>query len=101
MVPKEVVEEIAKYLLGLTVLVSFLWYVIYRHLEGWSKRKPFIYINAVILIIYTIYFINGRICHSEYGGALVWDFYMLLVPFIHTILMGVASLIVKKKVNGD
>ncbi len=101
MVPNEVVEEIAKYLLGLTVLVSFLWYVIYRLMEGWSKRKSFIFINASILVIYTIYFINGRIYHSEYGGALVWGFYMLLVPFVHTIIMGIVTFIINRNVNRD
>jgi hypothetical protein len=101
MVQNEVVEEIAKHLLGLAVLISFLWYVMYRYMERWSKRKPFIFINALILIIYTIYFINGRIYHSEYGGALVWEFYMLLIPFIHTVILGVATVLISRNVNRD
>ncbi len=96
-----VTEEVAKYLVGLSVLISFLWYVMYRYLEGWSKRKPFIFINASLLIIYTIYFINGSIYHSKYGGALVWEFYMLLVPFIHTIIIGLASMLISRNVSRD
>lgn len=101
MVPEEVVKEIVEYLLVLTILILILWYAFYRLMEGWSKQKAFIFINASLLIIYTVYFINGRIYHSEYGGALVWDFYMLLVPFVHTVIMGITAFVVKKKVNKD
>lgn len=97
--PEEVVEGIAKFLLGLIILISFFWYVIYRLIERWSKRRVFILINASILVVYTIYFINGRIYHSEYGGTLVWGFYMMLVPLVHAIIMGIAALIFRKAVD--
>ena len=103
MTAKEVNEIIFGYSLMIVLFTSISWYGIHYFIQNWDKKKAFFIINAVILVLYAIYFINGRIYHSEYGGALVWEFYLALIFLVHNVVLLIIALVIrtrlKKKVN--
>jgi hypothetical protein len=95
MIPLEVFEVITKLLLAIVVWVSLTWYGLYKFIGEWSLKNLVFLFNGFILFCYTAYMINGRTYHSEYGGALVWEFYLLIVPLFHTVILGLISLILR------
>jgi len=99
MISQEMLGDIGASLIVMIVLTSFLWYVIYRFIQSWSKAKIFFLVNALLLILYTAFLVNGRIFQSEFGGALVWDFYMMIIPFLHTFIIGIAGVFIRKSLR--
>jgi uncharacterized membrane protein len=99
MTDKEVTEIILSYSLLIALFTSLSWYGLYSLIHNWKKKKAFFIINSVIIIFYTIYFINGRIYHSEYGGALVWPFYLALLFLAHNVLLLIVAMVIRKKLK--
>lgn len=85
--------------IGLIVLITFVsaaWAFIFNKVKGMKGKKWFIFINIALFLFYMGYFHCGRYNKSEYGAALVWESYLLVIPIIHTFILLITALVVRR-----
>ncbi|MBB5284000.1 hypothetical protein HNQ92_002143 [Rhabdobacter roseus] len=93
MTAKEIIELIFSNTLFIAFFTLISGFFLNHFLVEWKKKKVFYIINAIILLLYSIYFINGRIYHSEYGGALVWELYFYFIVLFHFVVLLIFAIV--------
>lgn len=99
----ESLKEIIDGLLLICLSVTITWRFIFRLMYDKKIRNLFMILNIGLFILYMSYIVYGRINWSQYGAALVWEFYGVIIPLFHTFLVLLVALLIKKygKTRGE
>jgi len=56
-------------------------------INAFRYNKTFSIVNTGVLLLYGIYFLYALFFNSEYGGSLVWWFYLISLTWVHIIIL--------------